>query len=376
MTEFQKMPAKQAVVFGSEQFLNSPNYAFSMATRLDGFEMKDADSTLGSEAGSLPFSISMQGLNNTVNRLAKRMTSEVSGVIDSPNGLYEFTPVWKYNSKNLNLDIRTPVAYSNKQKALFVDFSAFDGLLANPANEGKYSRFDLSKLPIHDKGPQLTAAIAKSTSRTIESLNSTSLVDLPLTDDDKKSHIARKVQVTTSYAENQKYMPELVVDLVNVFAPELTKKTGESSPLNVTDMRKALEETNKIIAPSSSVVSVVSYDKNGSMLRYEEKLNLAMGDFETKNTPIPKFSVQTTTTMNISNIGTATLANAPTAENSVDGIENAKGSLLGKFFVDAFQADKEVIVDKTPKGKPSKYGTKHAAADAARATVDAAKAPY
>jgi hypothetical protein len=49
---------------------------------------------------------------------------------------------------------------------------------------------------------------------------------------------------------------------------------------------------------------------------------------------------------------------------------------LGKFFVDAFQADKEAVVDKTPKGKPSKYGTKHATADAARAAVDAAKAPY
>ena len=105
--------------------------------------------------------------------------------------------------KNVNARIRFPIVLDRKAKAPYADLSALDGIVTNLDNAGKYSRFDLSKLPIpEDADKKLVDVMRKYTNLIFDKIPAEAISEQPLNAEDRKVSAVRKLQLTLADRSN------------------------------------------------------------------------------------------------------------------------------------------------------------------------------
>ena len=346
----QKMSAKDAVAFGYDQYFDTPNYRFTSQMHLNNFDL----GMLG-----------VGGFPSTLNRVVKRMTVNMDGVIDRPNQQYEVIGSLSYKAKNLQANIAFPFVYDGRQKAIFADVSALDDLLANGENENKYSRFDVSHLDVDKKAGGLIDILRKTYKGIYQDLPTASFVELPLSREDRRMDVVRKIQVTSNIKDASTHSYTMFKDLMQWAKPEDASIVGLDEP----ELEKAFDETNDLIDPNSTQVEVLGFDKAGRIVQGEATANLSMAipNGSTDAAKGQKFNISSTAHIQMSEIGSAKLSNPPTASNTVDGVENFRGGFAGRFLADVLRpqaadaaaSDAEPAVEVVNEPEPRKRKKKH-----------------
>jgi hypothetical protein len=164
--------------------------------------------------------------------------------------------------------------------------------------------------------------------------------------------VVRKIQVSDTFKEEKLYDVEIMKEMIQIMMPpsKTAKADAEdvdsldppipeiSHDMDVFDANKYEEAKDKAAEwfdPNSKLTSVLSFDKQGRIV--QSQLWLDMGINEPKKDGVHTDEVsgmrmKMSSTFNMTSIGQAKLVNPPTQDNTVDGIENLKGSLLGKLF--------------------------------------------
>ncbi|MGL4768505.1 MAG: hypothetical protein ACRCV6_10580 [Formosimonas sp.] len=321
----QNMSLKDAVAFGSEQYYNTPNYAFNGSSRVAHVSVQNQ---------STPTEI-----NALISRLAGRLSFDIDGVVDQPNKLYEFTPRYQYKAKNLQANIVFPMVYDGHNQAFLIDTSALDALVSKPENEGKYSRFDLSSFNANDKGKQLLDVLQKYTSSMYQKMPDAAFSELPLNSEDKNLNVVRKIQIDSRPQDASFDTTGLMKDIFKIIQPSHESQTN--------DAQKAQEKLNEMISPDAKQISILSFDKNGHVIRMQSDLDLTIkpsSDAPSDN----NIRLKTSGSFNIHHIGQAKLHNPPSADNTVDGIENFKGSFIGSLFKGFFKPNDDAQEANSP----------------------------
>lgn len=343
LSEIQKMPAKQAVNAGWQNTLSASSFAYSLTSGLDALDIGNDDKDI-------------EKVKQAINRLGKNFSFEAAGMVDNTNKWYELTPTYRYNSKNLKVSVALPIVYSGQQKALYADLSAFDGLLNASNNVGKYSRFDMSRFPIDEKSDKVISVLKKFQHAYYDGMDATAFSELPLTDSDKSQHIVRKIQVKSNPRQVFEQMPMLLNDFVELLKTEpkqngavkdkesiaLEAKLEQSVEGNseLLPSKKLMDEMAKMIDPASEQIEVFGFNRAGQLVENEIKSNVTivpLADSESNKMGLNKMKflrMSSHSRMRIYDYGVAKPSELLTADNTVDGLENLKGSLVGKSFAD------------------------------------------
>jgi hypothetical protein len=327
VSPIQTMAAKDAVKLGYDQYFNTPNYAFSATSRINELQI-DFPHHSSNAAPS-----SQNSFNSIFSRLAKRMSFDMTGVIDRTRQQYQLIPITEYKAKNLQVKLAFPMVYDGQQKAFFVDVSAFDGLLGKAENEGKYSRFDLSRFDTQNKGDELIKIIQKSTLSTLDNVQDSNFVELPLTSDDKRMNVVRKIQVTVNLKDASAQSSSLLKDIVELIRPKKAEQSTEETTEMETEIKEMTDQTNELLDPKSEQVNVLSFDQAGHIIQSDSTVHVTLkkpvGD-SAKNLASGAVNISGLTRFNMLDIGKAQLVEPPNADNTVDGLDNVKGSFAGK----------------------------------------------
>jgi hypothetical protein len=327
VSPIQTMAAKDAVKLGYDQYFNTPNYAFSATSRINELQI-DFPHHSSKAAPS-----SQNSFNSIFSRLAKRMSFDMTGVIDRTRQQYQLIPITEYKAKNLQVKLAFPMVYDGQQKAFFVDVSAFDGLLGKAENEGKYSRFDLSRFDTQNKGDELIKIIQKSTLSKLDNVQDSNFVELPLTSDDKRMNVVRKIQVTVNLKDASAQSSSLLKDIVELIRPKKAEQSTEETTEMETEIKEMTDQTNELLDPKSEQVNVLSFDQAGHIIQSDSTVHVTLkkpvGD-SAKNLASGAVNISGLTRFNMLDIGKAQLVEAPNADNTVDGLDNVKGSFAGK----------------------------------------------
>ena len=339
VSPIQTMAAKDAVKLGYDQYFNTPNYAFSATSRINELQI-DFPHHSSKAAPS-----SQNSFNNIFSRLAKRMSFDMTGVIDRTRQQYQLIPITEYKAKNLQVKLAFPMVYDGQQKAFFVDVSAFDGLLGKAENEGKYSRFDLSRFDTQNKGDELIKIIQKSTLSTLDKVQDSSFVELPLTSDDKRMNVVRKIQVTVNLKDASAQSSSLLKDLIELMRPKNAALSDEIRAEMEADIQKMSDQTSKLLDPKSEQVSVLNFDAAGRIIQSDSTVRLTLkepkADTTENSTSLSAIDINGFTRFNMLDIGKAQLVEPPNADNTVDGLDNVKGSFAGKALASFLGRDNE-----------------------------------
>lgn len=396
MSEIQKIPAKQAVIMGANTTMSASNFAYSVAMGIDDYQIDTTDNDKD-----------MAMVNEVMKRLGKNFSFEARGVVNNIEKQYQIIPTYRYTSKNLSGSFSLPLIYDGKQKALYADSSALDGLFNAPENVGKYSKFDMSRFPVDEKAGQLTSAFKKFNQKYYDSLDAAAFVEVPLNDADKTLQLVRKVQVKQSPKHVFDQMPMLMDDMVAIFKP--APKTADNAEINSIEHdskpfpdKKMFDELSKMIDPASQQVTTFGFNKAGQLLQMNDVSNLILLPPQKdggKMDKVKSIKMVSHTNSSFRDFGVAKMIDAPTAENSVDGLENLRKSWAGKRLADAIspvKADESSALETTPApaavavdarsttsfGKKktrshnkANHAVKDAAQSAAQAAVSAARAP-
>ena len=342
LSEIQKMPANQAITTAWQNTLSAPNFAYSLSSGVDALSLTSDN----------PETIK---INQAINRLGKNFIFEAAGVIDNTNQRYDLTPTYRYDSQNLKFSVSLPIVYSGQQKALYANLSAFDGLLNASEHVGKYSRFDMSRFPVEEKSGKIVAVLKKFQHAYYDGMNASAFSELPLTDADKGQHIVRKIQVKSNPSQVFEHMPMLLNDFVDLFKVDpkqdsvskdsiaLQAKLEQSIEGNsqLLPSKKLMDELAKMIDPASEQIEVFGFNKAGQLVENEVKSNVIIAPEASRSTTektgleaIKGIRMSSHSRMRVYDYGVAKPTEPLTAENTVDGFENLKGSLLGQTFVD------------------------------------------
>jgi hypothetical protein len=261
------------------------------------------------------------------------MSFDMTGVIDRTRQQYQLIPITEYKAKNLQVKLAFPMVYDGQQKAFFVDVSAFDGLLGKAENEGKYSRFDLSRFDTQNKGDELIKIIQKSTLSKLDNVQDSNFVELPLTSDDKRMNVVRKIQVTVNLKDASAQSSSLLKDIVELIRPKKAEQSTEETTEMETEIKEMTDQTNELLDPKSEQVNVLSFDQAGHIIQSDSTVHVTLkkpvGD-SAKNLASGAVNISGFTRFSMLDIGKAQLVEAPNADNTVDGLDNVKGSFAGK----------------------------------------------
>lgn len=365
----QTMSLKDAVNFGTDQYYNTPNYAFKSNTHIELF-----DFGLQGDAN--------KDISPIFNRLFKRMSFDMTGVVDTPNKQYQVTPTFQYKAKNLQAALSFPMVYDGKQQHFLIDVSAFDALLGNGDNDGKYSRFDVSKFNVNDKGEKMLSIIQKYTRSNYSEMNNSAFIDLPLNNDDKHMNVVRKIQITAKLKDDAFNTTGMMKEVVGLLkTPD--KETDDSDAI-IKEFSQSEAKSKELINPDSKQTSILSFDKEGRIIQAQVSIDMSMKsatptllsdssirhmrpsarkkEYDTRaeanvdaNENATSTRMKATTTFSMSDIGHAQLVNPPTADNTVDGIENFKSGFLVKKLTEIFKPktmdDASDVVDATQRKK-------------------------
>ncbi|TDR31884.1 hypothetical protein [Hydromonas duriensis] len=381
-TEIRNMPAQQLVSKGIEHAFDMPNYRFVASSGIDEIKLNTTNQLESDEDVTNFFSSFMSSLQ-------KHSSAETIGVIDMPNKMYQMTPSFRYDSKNLKTMMAFPIVYDGQKKHLFADFSALDMFLNAPENSGKYSEFDLNAFSNHlDKSSKIIDVLKKNFIGHYEGLDKASFSDVPLDNDDKHQGVVRKVQVKTSVQKSLDMFPNIFKDVAGIFKPELTKNNDgqaidaakavdASAEMDTavdidTDIEKSvMDNLKKFIAPESEQTEVLGFNNKGEVVQTDTKVRVVLNnpkpDEDTPSSKEPMIFAAHSK-VRLYDIGTAKLIDAPTPENSVDGAENLKKSSLGKILLSIFggtdKNDDDLIAfdaaDAAEASAPSRGRGKHA----------------
>lgn len=357
LSEIQKMPANQAITTAWQNTLAAPNFAYSLSSGVDAMNLTSDD----------PDAVKM---NQVLNRLSKNFIFEATGVMDSANKRYDLTPTYRYDTPNLKFSASFPIAYNGEQKALYANLSAFDGLFNASENIGKYSRFDMSRFPVEEKAGKIIGVLKKFQRSYYDGMNASAFTELPLTDADKSQHIVRKVQVKSNPSQVFEHMPMLVDDFVELFKVDpkqdeankdsaafqsQLEKSIESNKQHLPS-KKMMDELAKMIDPASEQIEVFGFNKAGQLVENKLKSNIIISPAANKKSEektgldaIKAIRMSSYSNMRLYDYGVAKPSEVLTVENTVDGLENLKGSWLGRTFVDkiAPQPDADEALDAT-----------------------------
>lgn len=341
LSEIQKMPAHQAITTAWQNTMSAPNFAYSLSSGVDALSLTSDN----------PETIK---INQAINRLGKNFIFEAAGMIDNTNKRYDFTPTYRYDSQNLKFSVSLPIVYSGQQKALYANLSAFDGLLNASDNVGKYSRFDMSRFPVEEKSDKIMAVLKKFQSSYYDGMNASAFSELPLTDADKVQHIVRKVQVKSNPRQVFEHMPMLLNDFVELLKtdPKQSDTSKDSIALQakleqsvegnseLLPSKKMMDELAKMIDPASEQIETFGFNKAGQLVENEVKSNVIISPEASANAKektgldaIKGIRMSSHSRMRMYDYGAAKPSELLTAENTVDGFENLKGSLFGQAFV-------------------------------------------
>ena len=340
----QTMPLKQAVQFGSDLYYTTPNYAFDSTTRIEEVRL-DA-----------PESSELQSFGEAANRLIRRLSFDISGVIDTPNKLYQMTPTYHYKAKNMQASLSIPMVYDANQQSFLADLSAFDVFLSKAEHVDKYSRFDVGSYGVNDKGEKLIGIIQKYTRKNYEDMDNAVFSELPLTSEDRRMNVVRKIQVSDSLKKEALYSTDMMKEIFKIMRPTSNNEVLESDEVrpaelapSITDEFRADEyeaardKASEWLDPNSRHTSVLSFDRQGrivqSQLLFDVGFNAPKKEESSANAG-KGMHMKMSSTFNMTSIGQAKLVNPPTRDNTVDGFENLKGSLAGKMFGKLFAPKK------------------------------------
>ena len=340
----QQMSGAEAMKFGSDQFYQMPSYRFDVSTKV--VEMGYIKAGVSTNQTEKADSISKH-----LNFFGKKFIFNGTGVIDTVNDQYQVIPEYGYQSKNVNANIRFPIVLDRKAKLLYADLSAMDGLLTDIDNEGKYSRFDLKQLPIpEDTDKKLVDIMRKYSSQVFDHVPKESITDLPLTSEDRKFRAVRKIQLTMNPRNQLAMYPNVMKDVFSV----LTSKNSQADAEITEEQQHGMEqdgekfksELEKMIGPDSRDIYTVAFNRAGQIVSMNVDSQYTFGpnagqakssenpevQAEIAAEPVESFKMHLKSDMTVTDIGSAKLIDPPTAENSVDGMENIKNSLIGKSF--------------------------------------------
>ena len=352
VSPIQKMPANEALQFGTNQFYEMPSYRMDMSAKLINMGVTGAKSDTDVA--------STDTFNKYLNFFGKKFIFNGTGIIDTVNDQYQIIPEYGYEAKNINGHIRFPIVLDRKAKLLYTDLSALDGLVTNIDNAGKYSRFDLSKLPIApDADKKLVDIMRKYSYQMLGKIPAERINELPLTAEDRKLNAVRKLQFDLKPQDQIAMFPSMWDEMIDALIPPRKDNaigdSAKSSAAKAQEMTEDIKhnaglvkELGKLFSPESRDQYTVSFNRAGQIVTMRADSNYLInpdamsGDLNQKSTesaaPKGGFQMHFITDMTVTDIGKAKLIDPPTAENSVDGIENLKNSPIGKSFADKFDS--------------------------------------
>lgn len=340
MGDIQNIPAKQVVSAGIDKAFSMPNYRVVATTSI-----MELDLGIATEDKKATQSV----ISSLVKNLVKNVTFETTGVIDTDQKMYQITPTYRYDTKNMKSSVSFPLAYDGQKKMLYADFSAAEIFLNAPETEGKFSRFDLSKYSTHlDKADQIMGLFKKTIVGHYDGLDSATFSEVALNDEDKSNRVVRKVQVKSDINKSMEIVPNLIGNVVEVLKTDDKKADGAAAielPKDMPDFAdpvfKAsfMKEISKMIGPGSEQTEVYGFNNKGQIVQSDVKAHIVFTPPKSKYDDSPDSENQKPVTMGmyskmrLYDIGSAKVVDAPTVESSVDGFENLKGSLLGSIFL-------------------------------------------
>lgn len=333
----QTMSARDALKFGTNQFYEMPSYRMDMSAKVVqlGIVGMNTDDTFKES----------ETFNKYMNFFGKKFIFSGTGVFDTVNDQYQIIPEYGYEAKNLNAHIRFPIVLDRKAKLFYADLSALDGIVTNLDNAGKYSRFDLSKLPIPEgSDKKLVDVIRKYSNLMLDKVPVESITEQPLTAEDRKLRAVRKLQLTLKPQEQIALFPDMMDEMIGVFAPSANKESAEFKQ----DADKFKTEIAKLLSPESRDLYTLTFNRAGQIVAMKADSNylitppnvdedLMAHTDPADATPTDRatqkgFQMHFVTDMTVRDIGNAKLIDPPTADNSVDGMENLRNSPIGKSF--------------------------------------------
>ena len=335
----KNMSPQEAIKFGNNQFYEMPSYSMDMSSKVVHMGLvssAEEDAEKSNEA-----------INKYLNFFGKNFIFNGVGVFDTVNDQYQIIPEYGYEAKNVNARIRFPIVLDRKAKALYADLSALDGIVTNLDNAGKYSRFDLSKLPIpEDADKKLVDVMRKYTNLIFDKIPAEAISEQPLNAEDRKVSAVRKLQLTLKPIDQITLYPEMLNDMAAIVFPSSEKDREDFKQ----DTDKLSQEMNKLFSPESRDIYTFAFNRAGQIVSMkadsnyilnsqadEETLDKPSSSTQTGDTPKAGIQLHFVTDINIRDIGKAKLIDPPTAENSVDGMENLKRSPLGKSFLGKYE---------------------------------------
>lgn len=351
----KNMSPHEAIQFGNNQFYEMPSYRMDMSSKLISMGITGAASDKDAKQ--------TEKFNKYMTFFGKNFVFNGTGVFDIANDQYQLIPEYGYEAKNVNARIRFPVVLDRKAKLLYADLSALDGIVTNIDNAGKYSRFDLSKLPIAEgTDKKLVDIMRKYSQQLLSKVPADTIIEQPLTADDRKLRAVRKLQFDLKPQEQLSTFPVMLDEMIAAIAPGGAKTENELK----TETEKIKNEFADLISPESRDQYTFAFNRAGQIVSMRADSNYLITSDQkaaapTSNTPNKKtgmtaietppskappagFQIHFVTDMTVSDIGKAKLIDPPTAQNSVDGMENIKGSLIGESFSKKYD---DTLVDNT-----------------------------
>lgn len=330
----QTMSARDAVKYGNEQFYTMPSYRMDMNAKVMhlGFVGASTDESFKDS----------EAINKYMNFFGKNFVFNGVGVFDTVKEQYQIIPQYGYEAKNINARIRFPLVLDRKAKLLYADLSALDGIVTNLDNAGKYSRFDLSKLPIPEgSDKKLIDVMRKYSNLMFDKVSAEAISEQALTSEDRKLNGVRKLQLTLKPQEQIALFPEMVEEMMGVFTPASSANADQKTDDMKQEVEKFKAGISEWLSPESRDLYTLTFNRAGQIvsMKADSKYLINPKEEGTSTAPIetekpaPKgFQMHLVTDVTVSDIGKAQLIDPPTAENSVDGIENLKKSPIGKLF--------------------------------------------
>ena len=365
----KNMSPHEAIQFGNNQFYEMPSYRMDMSSKVVNMGLVG---NAGEDAEK-----SNEAFNKYLNFFSKKFVFNGVGVFDIANDQYQIIPEYGYEAKNVNARIRFPIVLDRKAKALYADLSALDGIVTNLDNAGKYSRFDLSKLPIpEDADKKLVDVMRKYTKLVFDKVPTEAISEQPLNAEDRKVNAVRKLQLALKPTDQLALYPEMLNEMAAIVFPNPDKNQEGFKQ----DTDKLSQEMSKLFSPESRDVYTIAFNRAGQIVSMKADSNYIINpkidehkhdelnsSAETNNPPKDGFQLHFVTDMIISDICKAKLIDPPTAENSVDGMENFKQSPFGKSFLgkyndnagnETWQNSDVAVVDAATSASPAKPAKK------------------
>ena len=158
-------------------------------------------------------------------------------------------------------------------------------------------------------------------------------------------NVVRKIQVTVNLKDASAQSSSLLKDLIELMRPKNAALSDEIRAEMEADIQKMSDQTSKLLDPKSEQVSVLNFDAAGRIIQSDSTVRLTLkepkADTTENSTSLSAIDINGFTRFNMLDIGKAQLVEPPNADNTVDGLDNVKGSFAGKALASFLGRDNE-----------------------------------